>query len=308
MTKEKGKEKNITTDLQINSVTDLQVNYKPIAEQYLAMRSVNNKEFQSKFLKTFADLVFSQDEEMQEKLTKTKQNSLLKVIFSATEAGASFAKKEVYFIPYAYSKKTTEKGVVSSRATGEFTASIIFDINFQKQQLLKLDNCKKFFTAEVHEGVKIIENLTTGNIDFDGENNVNKPTVGYYACFITTEGEKYDKFMTHKEITDRLSFNDKLDMSKYKEASNNIHLEKVVVRNLLKEIPKVSSELKTMMASEDFEYAEYEVINESKEKAPNKLEQAKKEIADLPADYPKTKAKKENVDESTGEVTEDEFF
>ena len=66
---------------------------------------------------------------------------------------------------------------------------VIFDINFQKQQVLKLKNCKRFFTSEVHEGVEILENLETGNIEFEGKNDVTKPTIGYYAVFITTEGE-----------------------------------------------------------------------------------------------------------------------
>ncbi len=313
MTKEKEK---ATTDLQINSVTDLQVNYKQMADQHLSMRFANNPEFKSKFLKTFSDLVFSQNEDVLELLPKMKQNSLLNSVFKATEAGASFANGEVYLLPFKIFKKTKEGNVEKKVDTGEYNAIVIFDVNFQKQQLLKLDNCKRFFTAEVHEGVKVVENLVTGNVDFDGDNDVTKPTIGYYACFITTEGERYDKFMTNSEIIERAKFSPHFKSDNYKSESSNIHFEKVVIRNLMKEIPKVSEQLKTILSVEELEYADYEIVNDVdaidtpkvETKKTNKLEEAKKEIADLPADYPKTKAKKENVDESTGEVTEDEFF
>ncbi len=233
------KETNKTTDLQVNTVLGLQTNYKRLAENHLAERFSNNPEFKAEFIKTFSDLIFSQNDEMLEKLAKTRQNTLLNAIFKATEAGASFAKKEVSFIPYEIYKKTTEKGVEKKVATGEFDAMVMFDINFEKQQILKLPNCKRFFTAEVHEGVKVTENLMTGTTDFEGENDITKPTVGYYACFITTEGEKYDKFMTLAQIVERANFSPQFKSGKYKQASNNIHYEKLVVRNLMKEIPKI---------------------------------------------------------------------
>ena len=309
------KETNKTTDLQVNTVLGLQTNYKQLAENHLAERFSNNPEFKAEFIKTFSDLIFSQNDEMLEKLAKTRQNTLLNAIFKATEAGASFAKKEVSFIPYEIYKKTTEKGVEKKVATGEFDAMVIFDINFEKQQILKLPNCKRFFTAEVREGVKVTENLMTGTTDFDGENDITKPTVGYYACFITTEGEKYDKFMTLAQIVERANFSPQFKSSNYKQTSNNVHYEKLVVRNLMKEIPKISNELKSIMAVEEIQYHDYIEVNEPvqkiEEKKVSKLEQAKKEIADLPEDFVKAKANKkaEKVDKSTGEITDvEEYF
>jgi len=303
-----------TTDLQVNTVLGLQTNYKQLAENHLAERFSNNPEFKAEFIKTFSDLIFSQNDEMLEKLAKTRQNTLLNAIFKATEVGASFAKKEVSFIPYEIFKKTNEKGVEKKVATGEFDAMVIFDINFEKQQILKLPNCKRFFTAEVHEGVKITENLMTGTTDFEGENDITKPTIGYYACFITTEGEKYDKFMTLAQIVERASFSPQFKSSNYKQTSNNVHYEKLVVRNLLKEIPKISNELKSIMAVEDVQYHDYIEVNEPvqkiEEKKVNKLEQAKKEIADKkPSKTSKPSKKEEKVDTDTGEITDvEEYF
>ena len=311
----KTEKKSKTTDLQVNTVLGLQTNYKQLAENHLAERFSNNPEFKAEFIKTFSDLIFSQNDEMLEKLAKTRQNTLLNAIFKATEAGASFAKKEVSFIPFEIFKKTTEKGVEKKVATGEFDAMVIFDINFEKQQILKLPNCKRFFTAEVHEGVKVTENLATGTTDFDGENDITKPTVGYYACFITTEGEKYDKFMTLAQIVERASFSPQFKSGNYKQTSNNVHYEKLVVRNLMKEIPKISNELKSIMAVDEIQYHDYieveEPVQKIEEKKVSKLEQAKKEIADLPEDFIKAKANKKakSVDKSTGEITDvEEYF
>lgn len=302
------KETNQTTDLQVNTVLGLQTNYKQLAENHLAERFSNNPEFKAEFIKTFSDLIFSQNDEMLEKLAKTRQNTLLNAIFKATEAGASFAKKEVSLIPYEIFKKTTEKGVEKKVATGEFDAIVIFDINFEKQQILKLPNCKRFFTAEVHEGVKVTENLMTGTIDFEGENDITKPTIGYYACFITTEGEKYDKFMTLAQIVERASFSPQFKSGNYKQTSNNIHYEKVVVRNLMKEIPKISNELKSIISVEELQYHDYieveEPVQKIEEKKINQLEQAKKEIAEKKPDK-----KEEKVDTDTGEITDiEEYF
>ncbi len=302
------KETNKTTDLQVNTVLGLQTNYKRLAENHLAERFSNNPEFKAEFIKTFSDLIFSQNDEMLEKLAKTRQNTLLNAIFKATEAGASFAKKEVSLIPYEIFKKTTEKGVEKKVATGEFDAIVIFDINFEKQQILKLPNCKRFFTAEVHEGVKVTENLMTGTIDFEGENDITKPTIGYYACFITTEGEKYDKFMTLAQIVERASFSPQFKSSNYKQTSNNVHYEKLVVRNLMKEIPKISNELKSVLSVDEIQYHDYieveEPVQKIEEKKINQLEQAKKEIAEKKPDK-----KEEKVDTDTGEITDiEEYF
>ena len=302
------KKSNQTTDLQVNTVLGLQTNYKKLAENHLAERFSNNPEFKAEFIKTFSDLIFSQNDEMLEKLAKTRQNTLLNAIFKATEAGASFAKKEVSLIPYEIFKKTTEKGVEKKVATGEFDAIVIFDINFEKQQILKLPNCKRFFTAEVHEGVKVTENLMTGTIDFEGENDITKPTIGYYACFITTEGEKYDKFMTLAQIVERASFSPQFKPSNYKQTSNNVHYEKLVVRNLMKEIPKISNELKSVLSVDEIQYHDYieveEPVQKIEEKKINQLEQAKKEIAEKKPDK-----KEEKVDTDTGEITDvEEYF
>ena len=78
--------------MQVNTVLGLQTNYKQLAENHLAERFSNNPEFKAEFIKTFSDLIFSQNDEMLEKLAKTRQNTLLNAIFKATEAGASFAK------------------------------------------------------------------------------------------------------------------------------------------------------------------------------------------------------------------------
>ena len=305
MTTEK---KSTTTDLQVNTVLGLQTNYKRLAENHLAERFSNNPEFKAEFIKTFSDLIFSQNDEMLEKLAKTRQNTLLNAIFKATEAGASFAKKEVSFIPYEIYKKTTEKGVEKKVATGEFDAMVIFDINFEKQQILKLPNCKRFFTAEVHEGVKVTENLMTGTIDFDGENDITKPTIGYYACFITTEGERYDKFMTLAQIVERANFSPQFKSGNYKQTSNNVHYEKLVVRNMMKEIPKISNELKSVLSIDEIQYHDYieveEPVQKIEEKKVSQLEQAKKDIADK-----KPTKKEEKVDTDTGEITDvEEYF
>jgi len=307
MTKEKN------TELAINSITDLQTNYKQIAETHLADRFSDNPEFKKQFLKTFSDLIFSQDEEKLEKLTKTRKNTLLNAVFVATEAGASFAKKEVSFIPYAVDKKITEKGVERKVATGEFDAKIIFDINFQKQQILQLKNCKKFFTAEVHESVKVIADLETGNTVFEGINDITKPTIGYYAMFITTEGERYDKFMTTAQIIERAKFSPQFKADKYKSTNNNIHYEKVVVRNLLKEIPKISENLKSIVAFDEVgDYTDYiEVGGEHQEQieAPkiNLLDEAKKEMAKEKSEPVPNEAVKEET--AKGSATEaSEFF
>src|SRR5678815_878530 len=186
----------MTKELSLKTVTDLQMNFKQVANDHLQLRFSDNPEFQKNFIKTFSDMVFSQSDEMLDTLTKMKKNTLLNAVFVATEAGASFAKKEVSLLPFQSYKKVNEKGVERKVATGEFDAIVIFVIIFQKEQLLKLQNCKRFFTAEVHEGVKIIEDLETGNIAFSGENDVTKPTIGYYAVFITTEGIR-SVFYTH---------------------------------------------------------------------------------------------------------------
>lgn len=312
----------MTKELSLKTVTDLQMNFKQVANDHLQLRFSDNPEFQKNFIKTFSDMVFSQDDEMLETLTKVKRNTLLNAVFVATEAGASFAKKEVSLLPFQSFKKVNEKGVERKVGTGELDAVVIFDINFQKQQLLKLQNCKRFFTAEVHEGVKVIEDLETGNIAFSGENDVTKPTIGYYACFITTEGEKYDKFMTLAEIVERASFSPQFKSGNYKQTSNNVHYEKLVVRNLMKEIPKISNELRSIMGHDEAgEFTSYiEVVDEETGEVTNKLEEAKKELAtvkevkEVKAEKPTAKEEPKKEDKlkagkkETGKITDVEAY
>lgn len=261
---------------QTNTAIALQENFKSMSEMHLAMRGSDNPEFKVQFLKTFSDLIFSQNDEMLEKLSKTKPASLMNAVFRATESGASFAKKEISFIPFEIFKKEKKNGADVKTATGEYEALVIFDINFQKQQILKLANCKRFYTAEVHEGMEVISDLTTGNYSFDGKNDVTKPTIGYYACFVTTENEIYDMFMTCSEIIDRAKFSPGFKEANYKKTGKSIHFEKIVVRNLMKIIPKISEELKSVLAyDESAEFTEYTDVTDGGKA----LESAKKELS-----------------------------
>jgi len=256
----------------------LQEDFKAISDTHLKMRGSDNPEFKIQFLKTFSDLIFSQNDEMLEKLSKTKPASLLNAVFRATESGASFAKKEVSFIPYEIFKDEKRGGADVKIATGEYDAGIIFDINFQKQQILSMPNCRRFFTAEVHEGVQVIHDLTTGRYIFEGKNDVTKTTVGYYASFSSTDDEVYSIFMTCAEIVSRASMNKKgFKPENYKQTGKSIHYEKIVVRNLLKLIPKISNELKSVLAwDENSEFSPYELVEDDKKS----LESAKKELAE----------------------------
>ena len=267
---------NITTST-MTSPEGLRQNFGTIAKDHLAIRFANNPEFEQAFKKTFSDLIFSRTDEELEQLLKIKQNTLLNAVFVATEAGASFAKKEISLIPFKIKRKEVVNGVERLKDTGEYTATIIIDINYQKQQILKLENCKRFFTAEIKEGVKIIQDLETGNYTFSGENDVTKKTVGYYTVFLTTDDQKYDLFMTNAEIIERAKMNPSFDASKYKSENNNIHFEKIVVRNLIKTIPRVSKQLQTSIAIDEGDFSEYQEIKESAPQ-PNALEEAKRAI------------------------------
>lgn len=292
----------------VASGADLQKNYKQIAENHLAQRFADSPEFEKAFLKTFSDMVFSQNADQLEILSKMNQNTLLNAVFKATEIGASFAKKEISLIPFQEFKKVTEKGVERKIATGKYDAVAIVDINFQKQQILKLPNCCKFFVVQVHEGMKIITDLESGNRVFHGENNSMKPTIGYYAVFISTDGQRYDLFMSNTEIVERARFSPNFKEGNYKNPSNNIHYEKIVVRNLLKSIPKLSEELSSIVAYDEvgntFEDVEYiEVVNET-----TPLEEVKKELAKS-KEKPETKKagpKKEQKAESKKASTKKE--
>lgn len=263
---------------EIVKVENLELQFIELSKKHLGLRGSNNPEFETKFLKTFSDLVFSQNDEMLEKLNKTRPNSLLNAIFRATELGASFARKEISFIPFEIFKKTNVNGVEKKVSTGEYEALVIPDINFQKQLIHKLENCKHFFSGQVHAGVEVISDLSTGNYVFVGKNDVTKQTIGYYAKFVTTDNEVYDCFMSCSEIVERAKFSPQYKESNYKNVNNSIHYEKVVVRNLMKIIPKVSTELQSTLSleySNEIEITAHEDVTEK----PNALEEAKKEIA-----------------------------
>jgi recombinational DNA repair protein RecT len=308
---------------ELTKANELQTAFVAMSESHLRLRASDNPEFKKKFIKTFSDLIFSQNDEMLEKLAKTKPASLMNAVFKATEVGASFAKKEVSFIPFEIFKKDKTGGVEKKTATGEYEALVIFDINFQKQQILALENCKRFFTSEIYDGVKVLKSLETGNYIFEGENNVNNATVGYYAAFITSAGEKYDLFMSCAEIVERAKFSPQFKPENYKKTSNSVHYEKIVVRNLMKNIPKISDELSSVIAYDDTsEFTEYEEIKPET----NRLEAAKKEIAQEqtpatnaqepptltepePAKQTPVKEKKEPaVKQETATVKPDNFF
>lgn len=288
----------------LNKATELQTAFVVMSETHLKLRASDNPEFKKEFIKTFSDLIFSQNDEMLEKLQKTKPASLLNAVFKATEVGASFAKKEVSFIPYEIFKKESKNGVDKKVATGEYEALVIFDINFQKQQILKLKNCKRFFTAEIHDGMKILSDLISGNFVFEGENDVTKATVGYYASFISNENERYDLFMSCAEIIERAKFSPQFKAENYKKTSSSIHYEKIVVRNLMKIIPKISEELSSIIAyDEASEYTEYEDMTGK----PSKLEEAKKELAEKKEPEKVEKVEKTEKPEKTAAKKEQEF-
>lgn len=253
--------------IKFENATQLVAEYPKLSQSYLTSRLANAPEFAQKFTKTFGDLLFSSDEEMLNKISKTKPNTLMNAIFTATEANASFAKREVYLVPYEV------KG-------GGYTATVIVDINFQKQLILSMPNCKRFFTAQIKDGVEVIQNLETGLMEFVGKNDFSKETVGYYARFETKDGEVYDLFMNLQSIKERASFSPTYKPKNYENPNNNVHYEKIVVRNLLKIIPQVTEELQSTIDLENFVSYE-EIVEEKDEKA---LENAKKELSEAKED------------------------
>jgi len=275
------------------SLLNIETQFVEIASQHLLARKSDNPEFKAKFIKVFSDMVFSQTADGLEKLKKSNPNSLLNAIFKATESGASFAKKEIHVLPFEIFDVIKNGDITQKKATGTYDLTIIVDINFQKQQILKMPNCKKFFTAEVHEGVVIIHDLTTGNRIFEGVNDVTKPTIGYYAVFLTTDGELYDEFMTCAEIIDRAKLNKVgFKENNYVNTKKSPHYEKIVVRNLLKAIPKLTEELQSVLAVDEIEDAHYEDVTNQGELLPAKktLEEAKKELSVPPTTTNASKA------------------
>lgn len=263
-----------TTALVLQS--DFQNQFLAQVDTYLSDRKINSPEFKLVFEKVAADMIFSQTVDGLESIKKARPLSLFNAIFVATEIGASFSKKEISVLPFSASVTTKFGDVVTKKATGENDLTIVVDINFQKQMILKMPNCKKFFSCEVKEGVQVYTDMSTGNCIFEGRGEFSKPTIGYYACFFSTDGEKYDLFMTCAEIIDRAKFNPGYKAKNYENTSKSIHYEKIVVRNLLKGIPREESKLDSILAYDEIqELTPYEdVTNDGKA-----LEEAKKELS-----------------------------
>jgi len=194
-----------TTAIQLQS--DFQNQFLSQVDIYLESRKSNSPEFKLAFEKVASDMIYSQTVDGLEAIKKARPLSLFNAVFVAAEIGASFAKKEISVLPFAAKITTTDGDVVTKKSTGENDLTIVVDINFQKQMILKMDNCLQFFTAEVHEGVQVCHNLTTGNCEFEGKNDVTKPTIGYYSRFAATSGQVYDIFMSCAEIVDRAKMN-----------------------------------------------------------------------------------------------------
>ena len=246
-------------------------------DTYLDDRKINSPEFKLNFEKVAADMIYSQTTDGLEAIKKARPLSLFNAIFIATEIGASFAKKEISVLPFAAVVTTKVGDATSKRATGENDLTVVVDINFQKQMILKMPNCKHFFAIEVHEGVQIFHDLSTGNCVFEGKNDATKPTIGYYAKFIAKDGEVYDLFMTCAEIIDRASMNKVgFKPDNYKKTSKSIHYEKIVVRNLLKSIPREESKLDSILAYDEVqELTPYEDVTDGGKA----LESAKKGLS-----------------------------
>ena len=288
------------TEIQLS--TQVQNDLKALIPQYLIDRGINNPEFETAFKKTALDMIYSQSAEGLEAIKKARPLSLLNAVFVASEIGASFAKKEISVLPFAISKSEKQGDAIVKTKTGENDLTIVVDINFQKQLIHKMPNCKRFFTAEVKDGVEVYTDMTTGNRIFEGQNKATAKTVGYYACFIDNSGEKYDLFMTCAEIVERAKCNPNVKLENYKKTENSIHYEKIVVRNLLKEIPRTDSRLSSVIANDEaVEYTPHEVIEDVSE---NKLEAAKKEIV---AQEAAVSAATEQA-EATGEAAPVKFF
>ena len=286
---------------------DFQKEVLKFVKPYLSSRKSNSPEFEIEFEKILSDMIFSQTDDGLELLKKAKPESLYNAVFRASEIGASFAKKEISVLPFSANKKETVNGVTTTKATGKYDLTVVVDIKFQKQQILAMPNCKKFFTAEVHEGVLIIHDLNTGLYIFEGTNNVSKSTIGYYACFITTDNQVYPLFMSNQEIVDRAMMNPGFKAKNYEKTSNNVHYEKIVVRNLLKEIPKVSKELRSIIAwDERAEITEYEELPNDKPKV-NALEEAKKELLEGKKE-PETIVESETKNETSVKSDAQTFF
>lgn len=268
---------NEQTNTAIALQSEFQNQFLSQVDTYLDDRKINSPEFKLNFEKVAADMIYSQTTDGLEAIKKARPLSLFNAIFIATEIGASFAKKEISVLPFAAVVTTKVGDTTSKKATGENDLTVVVDINFQKQMILKMPNCKKFFSCEVKEGVQVYTDMSTGNCIFEGKGEFSKPTIGYYACFFATDGEKYDLFMTCAEIVDRAKMNKiGFKSGNYENTSKSIHYEKIVVRNLLKIIPREESKLDSILAYDEVqELTPYEDVTDGGKA----LELAKKELA-----------------------------
>jgi len=292
------------TSTAIALQSDFQNQFLTKVDLYLTDRKINSPEFKLLFEKVASDMIYSQSAEGLEAIKKARPLSLFNAIFVATEIGASFAKKEISVLPFAISEKRIENGNSIKKATGENDLTVVIDINFQKQMILKMPNCKRFFSCEVKSGIEVLTDMNTGNCIFEGKGDFTKPTIGYYACFIAKDGEKYDLFMTNAEIVDRARFNPGFKESNYKNTSKSIHYEKIVVRNLIKIIPREESKLSSIIAYDEnynFEITPHEDVTNNDNK--NALEAAKNELSE-----PQKVAESETKNEPSVKTDAQSFF
>ena len=291
---------NEQTNTAIALQSEFQNQFLSQVDTYLNDRKINSPEFKLNFEKVAADMIYSQTTDGLEAIKKARPLSLFNAIFIATEIGASFAKKEISVLPFAAVVTTKVGDTTSKRATGENDLTVVVDINFQKQMILKMPNCQHFFTAEVHDGVQVFHDLATGNCLFEGKNDVTKPTVGYYSRFVDKSGEVYDLYMSCAEIVDRASMNKVgFKPDNYRKTSKSIHYEKIVVRNLLKSIPREESKLDSILAYDEVqELTPYEDVTDGGKS----LESAKREL--IPKKEPVSDIKKEPEVVSTEEAQE----
>ena len=253
--------------------------FKGIAKLYLENLGDTSPESLKKFQDTLGDFAYYVTPENVENITKMRKANFLNAMYRVSKTGALFSQKQASLLPFEIKKKEKRGDSIVEISTGEYDAVLVIDINYQKQMIQALPNCKKFFTGEVYEGVQPILNLTTGNYEFIGVNDCTKQTIGYYAAFITNDGVLYDCFMTNKEIITRAESNPKVKKENYKEVKGNIHMEKIVIRNLYKEIPKLNEALKAIdsLEAHEIEITEHEDVTDQPKV--NALEEAKKEIA-----------------------------
>jgi len=257
----------------------LKTDFKEIAISYLKGLGIEDELSIKKYQNTLGDFAYYVTPENVDLLMKMRNSNFLNAMYRVSKTGALFSQKEASLLPFEIKKKEKRGDIVVEILTGEYDAVLVIDINYQKQMIQSLPNCKRFFTCEVYDGVQPILNLSTGNYEFDGINNALKPTIGYYAVFLDTEDIIHDIFMSNAEIIKRAESNPKVKKDNYKDPKNNIHMEKIVIRNLMKEIPKVTESLKVIESLEngyDLEITEHEDVTDKK---PNALEDAKKELA-----------------------------